>query len=241
MEDIEKLVTHIHCEPLSLRDLTSYIKAMRISVPACLEDMNSVRSMKFQLVLEDLHSMPNINLGINSATALPMTKQMRAGFYHLPNEYAKQVISREDMDVLSKLNTPAEILIAALFVARMLLSIPRIRMIFMMMDGSLDNGNRPAVILQKYALRLESIAVGDQKKLAAFIHEHPKRVAFTLLEQSVHTLESEKRGACRRSTTPVAFVREEARTKTRGVVLTSKKNGLAFRIEKLHEFLERQH
>ena len=193
-ETAEKLVAHTNCEPLAIREVTSYMRAMRLTVSQYLEDIDSVREMRSQLVVEDFQDTCGSTAGLNNATGISSTKQISTSISEMLNHSIELTTSTNDVDASLKAVTPADIMTTVSFVARMLLSNPKLSMMFRMIDRTIDYGSQLAVVLQEYPLRLESITEDNlHKRYASFIYQNPKRVAFTLMEQSLQTQEDEKR------------------------------------------------
>jgi len=97
------------------------------------------------------------------------------------------------MEELNKPTSPStitlqpDVVTAASFVARLMLVEPRLTAALNMINGNIDNKWKLEAALKTYAGKLKSVAEkhGLHAVYAEFVYKHPKRIAFTLMENSL--------------------------------------------------------
>lgn len=191
-QDVERLATAVGFVPMDLRDFASYITKMRLTVAQCLEHLKSIRDMQSQLAFEDIqrqddtvHRPPELN----SSSNLPET----AAIEPVTSERPSDSVSLPRMEELNKPTSPStitlqpDVVTAASFVARLMLVEPRLTAALNMINGNIDNKRKLEAALKTYAGKLKSVAAknGLHAVYAEFVYKHPKRIAFTLMENSL--------------------------------------------------------
>ena len=195
-----ELVTQVQCEPWALGQIANYMRTMRLTISQYLEDVDRIREMGSQLHLEDRLDTYHSGVGLGEgevAKGLGADISKRVIYQQLQKHSTHNHIHTVDDIGASSTELPlADVMTTASFVARMFLSNAKLTMVFKMINKNAHDNSKLEAALKEYAIHLEFIAkqrrleiYGKLIMFAKFIHKHPKRVSFTLMEQGLQAHE----------------------------------------------------